>query len=144
MSQHTHAPSSNSAATAPTGKSKYAAWGAAGFVALMLLWAGVPKFFYPEETRVMFEEGLGAGRTFATMVGLAEVSAAVLIVIPKTAIFGALLAMVVMLGAIGSHVMKLGFEGQAGMFAGLAALIFLAAGVVAWLRRGALFALVKR
>jgi hypothetical protein len=42
--------------------------------------------------------------------GIVELLAAVLIIIPKTSLYGAFLALTVMLGAIGSHLFILGLE----------------------------------
>ena len=115
-----------------------------GLVAIVLLKAGVDKFLYGDDTRQIFEEALGGGRAFASAVGLAEIAAGVLILIPKFTPIGGLLAMGVMAGAIGSHVWKLGFEGQAGAMAGVAMVVFVAAAVATYIRRGALLRLLPK
>ncbi|MFK7961174.1 MAG: DoxX family membrane protein [Phycisphaerales bacterium] len=47
-------------------------------------------------------------------IGIIELIAAVLILVPKTALIGAGAAILVMLGALGSHVAILGFSGDVG------------------------------
>jgi uncharacterized membrane protein YphA (DoxX/SURF4 family) len=42
--------------------------------------------------------------------GIAELVASILILIPKTSLLGALLALVIMIGAIASHILILGIE----------------------------------
>ena len=58
--------------------------------------------------------------------GVVELTAAILLLIPKFTHKGALLTAATMAGALGSHVLFLGFEGMAGQLAGMAvvALIF--------------------
>jgi len=55
-------------------------------------------------------ETLGAEPTGRFAVGAFEALAAVLILVPKTKVFGALLAIGLMIGAIGSHATKLGWS----------------------------------
>lgn len=55
-------------------------------------------------------ETLGAEPGGRYAVGLFEILAAVLILVPKTKIYGALLAIGLMFGAIGSHATKLGWS----------------------------------
>lgn len=52
--------------------------------------------------------GMEPGGRFAT--GIAELAASILILIPRTSLFGALLALVIMIGAIATHIMILGIE----------------------------------
>jgi hypothetical protein len=69
--------------------------------------------------------------------GVAELIAAILLVIPATAWLGALLTMGVLAGAIGAHLTKLGIvvQDDGGLLFGLALVSFAAAAVVAILRR---------
>ena len=56
------------------------------------------------------------GRGAVTGIGVIELITVILVLIPKTALIGAGVAAVVMLGAIGSHVVgPVGFEGPASM-----------------------------
>lgn len=120
------------------------AWVCSGIVAIILLMAGVNKFMYDETTREIFEVALGGGRAFASIIGIVEIAAGVLILIPKFTPIGGLLAMGVMLGAIGSHVAVLGFEGEAGGMAGMAVVVFIAAAIATYIRRGALLRLLPK
>ena len=69
--------------------------------------------------------------------GVVELIAAVLLLIPATAGFGALLALGVISGAIMSHLTKLGIEvqGDGGLLFGLAITVFVTSLIVGWLRR---------
>ena len=82
----------------------------------------------------------------------AEGTAAILLVIPATAAFGAVLACGILVGAIASHLLVLGvvLRSDAGevlddgsLFA-MAVGMLLAAAVIVWLRRGELVAMVAR
>jgi putative oxidoreductase len=69
--------------------------------------------------------------------GIVELIALVLLLIPRTVRFGALIGLAVMTGAIGSHLTVLGIEsnGDGGLLFGLAIVVFLCCAVVLWLRR---------
>lgn len=72
--------------------------------------------------------------------GIAELVAAVLLLVPSTAAVGAVLAIGVMAGAIVSHLTQLGIEvqGDGGLLFALAVVVFVASAVVLLLRRGQL------
>lgn len=72
--------------------------------------------------------------------GVAELVAAILVLIPATAAVGALLALGVISGAIASHLTVLGIEVQddGGLLFGLALVVFLASLIVLYLRRAEL------
>lgn len=72
--------------------------------------------------------------------GVAELVAVFLLLIPRTAIYGALLGMGVMAGAIFSHLGPLGIEvaNDGGTLFILALITFAASTTVAWFRRGSL------
>lgn len=72
--------------------------------------------------------------------GVAELVAAILVLIPATAAVGALLALGVISGAIASHLTVLGIEvqGDGGLLFGLALVVFLASLIVLYLRRAEL------
>lgn len=78
--------------------------------------------------------------------GVAELIAAVLLLVPATAALGALLALGVIAGAIGSHLTVLGIEvqGDGGLLFGLAVVVFVGSLVVLWLRRAELPIVGKR
>jgi putative oxidoreductase len=69
--------------------------------------------------------------------GVAELIAAVLLLIPATAGIGAVLALGIMAGAIFSHLTKLGIQvqGDGGLLFGLAVTVCMSALLVAWIRR---------
>jgi uncharacterized membrane protein YphA (DoxX/SURF4 family) len=69
--------------------------------------------------------------------GVAELVAALLLLIPATAPFGALLTMGLMVGAIGSHLTLLGIEvrGDGGLLFGLAVAAFVGSAIVLLIRR---------
>jgi putative oxidoreductase len=72
--------------------------------------------------------------------GVVELIAAALLLLPSRVTIGALLALGVMAGAIGSHLTVLGIEimGDGGLLFGLAVYVFVASGVIVYLRRAEL------
>jgi uncharacterized membrane protein YphA (DoxX/SURF4 family) len=72
--------------------------------------------------------------------GVVELAAAVLLLIPGTAAIGAVVAMGVMIGAIGSHLTVLGIEvqGDRGLLFGLALYVFAASGALLVMHRAEL------
>ena len=97
------------------------------------------KFTGAEESKYIFRTlGLEpAGRIGS---GVVELIAVVLLLTPRTAVFGAILALAVILGAIGSHLTKLGIvvQGDRGLLFGLALSVFAASLGVLVLRRSQL------
>jgi hypothetical protein len=94
------------------------------------------KFTGAEESIWIFEQ-LGAEPWGRLGSGAVELVASILILLPATAAVGALLAIGVMAGAIGSHLAVLGIEvqGDGGLLFALACSVLVAALVVLWLRR---------
>jgi putative oxidoreductase len=115
---------------------------AAASWALQLLAAGILlqtlffKFTAAEESVYIFTT-LGMEPWGRIGSGVAELIAAILLVIPAAAPFGAVLAMGVMAGAIASHLTLLGIEvqGDGGLLFGLAMTVFAASAVVLFIRR---------
>jgi len=108
------------------------------------------KFTWAPETQVIFAR-IG-GRPAATLVGVMELVCAVLLLVPRTAVFGALLSLGVIAGAIGTHLFVIGIQvvdpatgrGDGGLLFGLAvAVAVLSLGILA-LRRHELAELVRR
>ena len=62
----------------------------------------------PESVYIFSQVGMEPAGRIAT--GVAELLASILILIPKTSLIGASLALVIMLGAIATHIMILGIE----------------------------------
>jgi hypothetical protein len=94
------------------------------------------KFTAAEESVYIFSR-LGMEPWGRIGTGVFELIAAALLLIPSLSGLGALLAMGLMSGAIFFHLTKLGIEvqGDAGLLFALAVIVFLAAAVVAVLRR---------
>lgn len=69
--------------------------------------------------------------------GIAELVASILLLIPKTAWVGSLVALGVISGAIVSHLTKLGIEvqGDGGLLFVLAIIVFLCSAIVLWHNR---------
>lgn len=107
--------------------------------AVILLQTLFFKFTGAEESKYIFTVmGMEPWGRYAS--GAGELIAAVLLLIPATAPIGAGLAMGVMVGAIGSHLTKLGIvvKDDGGLLFGLAVTVFVTSMVVLVLRRGAL------
>ena len=104
-------------------------WGLQILVALVLTFpmGWVPKLLSQPEVLANFERwGYPAG--FHYLVGAGELAAAALLLIPRTALFGALLAVAIMLGAIGTHLLngELAFAPIPAVVLGLAGYVALA------------------
>jgi hypothetical protein len=101
-------------------------WAAQVIVAIILAQTLFFKFTYAPETQQIFE-GRG-GRPAATAVGLIELACVFLLLIPRTSAAGALLSLIVIGGAIFTHLFSLGIEivdpatgrGDGGLLFGLA------------------------
>jgi hypothetical protein len=78
--------------------------------------------------------------------GVAELIACVLLLVPRTAALGALLALGVISGAIVSHLTKLGIvvQDDGGLLFALALAVFASSAMVLWLRRASLPLGVRR
>ena len=94
------------------------------------------KFTGAEESVYIFSV-LGLEPWGRILTGCAELVAALLLLFPRTAATGAVLAMGLMAGALFSHLTKLGIEvkGDHGLLFGLATVVLLAAALVAFVRR---------
>ena len=106
-------------------------------VALILFQTLFFKFTGAEESRYIFSTlGLEPWGRIAS--GVAELIAVVLLLHPKTAAFGAALALVVITGAIFSHLTKLGIavKGDGGLLFALAMAVFVGSAAVLYVRRG--------
>jgi hypothetical protein len=105
---------------------------------LFFKFSGAPESVYIFETMGMEPWGRYATAT-------AELVAVVLLLVPRTAVFGALLALMVITGAIGGHLTKLGIaitlpDGtrDGGTLFALAVAVFLASAAVLAIRRAQL------
>lgn len=94
------------------------------------------KFTGAEESKFIFRTlGVEPWGRWAT--GILELVAVVLLVLPGRAVFGALLSVGLMGGAIFSHLTKLGIsvQGDGGLLFGLAVSVLASGAGVVWLRR---------
>jgi len=109
---------------------------AAAVILLQTLWF---KFTGAEESRWIFAT-LGVEPWGRLASGVIELVAATLLLHPRTAVYGALLAMGVMAGAILSHLFVLGIsvKNDGGLLFGLAVAVLLASAAVLALRRAEL------
>lgn len=94
---------------------------AAGILAM----GAIPKF---TGGAAELAEKLPGGNAAAIGIGAAEIIAIVVMLVPKTSMYGSALAAVIMLGAIGSHIVgPVGMEGDFATMFGMAIVAFLAA-----------------
>jgi putative oxidoreductase len=108
-------------------------------VAIILLQTLFFKFTGAEESVYIFSTlGLEPWGRYAS--GVAELFAAILLLVPGYAPFGALLSLGVISGAIVSHLTKLGIEvkGDGGLLFGLAVTVFIGSLAILIIRRGEL------
>jgi hypothetical protein len=92
----------------------------------------------PESVYIFGKLGLEPWGRIAS--GLAELVAGVLLLVPQTAVLGALLSLAIISGAIVSHLTVLGIavQGDGGLLFFLAITVFVASGIVLLLERQAL------
>lgn len=115
-------------------------WAAQIVVALILAQTLFFKFTYAPETQVIFANR--GGRLAATGVGIIELVCVFLLLVPRTAAMGAALALLVMCGAIFTHLTSLGIrvvdpatgEGDGGLLFGLAVAVVLGSLAVLFFR----------
>ena len=112
-----------------TGKAMTVAlWTAQLLVAGILGMTAFTKFFvYTPDGSMALAEAMGVGRGMITLIGLVELSAAALILIPRRHALGALLAVLTMGGALFTHATKIGWSGNAAAEMWPLALVVLAA-----------------
>jgi uncharacterized membrane protein YphA (DoxX/SURF4 family) len=112
----------------PTGWKNYALWGVQGLLALAFLAAGGQKLLGTEAMVALFAE-IGAGQWFRVVTGLVEVTAAVLILVPRTVPIGAGLIIATMIGAVYTHLALIGGSPVPAL------VLLVLAGIVFWGRR---------
>lgn len=101
------------------------------------------KFTGSEESRYIFET-LGVEPWGRILAGVTELVAVVLLLVPGTAVWGAALATMVILGAIGAHLTRLGLvvKDDGGLLFGLAVTTLVCAVTVLIVRRGEILRLI--
>lgn len=90
---------------------KYIIWSLQLIAALALLIEAIPKLSGAEECRATFI-ALDMEPTGRVITGLLELCAALLLILPNSTSYGAILATGLMSGAIIAHITKLGFHGH--------------------------------
>ena len=123
-------------ATPLTARQRRLSWALQIVVAAILAQTLYFKFTAaPESVHIFSTLGLEPAGQIGS--GIAELVAAVLLLVPTTAALGALLALGVIAGAIASHLGPLGIEvlGDGGLLFGLACVVFVSSAAVLWLRR---------
>ena len=115
---------------------KYFNWAVRIIVAVILLQTLYFKFTGASESVYIFET-LGMEPFGRIGSGVAELIAAVLLLLPRTAGIGAALALGVIAGAIISHLTVLGIEvqGDGGTLFYLALVVFAGSAYIAWINR---------
>jgi uncharacterized membrane protein YphA (DoxX/SURF4 family) len=98
----------------------------------------------PESVYIFDKVGLGAPGRIGS--GIAELIASLLILFPRTSVYGAVLAVGVMAGAIASHLAVLGIEvmGDHGQLFIYAVLVTIASLYIIWNGRTRLLSLIKK
>lgn len=122
--------------TQVSGAAKRVSWAAQIVVAAILLQTLFFKFTGAPESVYIFET-LGLEPWGRIGSGIAELAASILLLLPATAALGALIALGVILGAIGAHLSRLGIEvqGDGGLLFALALVVLAGSLTVLWLRR---------
>lgn len=80
------------------------AWVLAVLLGLNFVMSGYPKIL-PNDNMIRRFENWGYSESFAILIGILEMLGGLLVFIPKTAFYGALLLSVVMVGAIATHLL---------------------------------------
>ena len=102
----------------------YGLWICQGLLALAFLAAGGQKLLSTDAMVALFSD-IGLGQWFRWLTGLLEILAAILIVIPATAVFGAAMIISIMIGAIFTHVALIGGSAIPALVLGLMAVVVL-------------------
>lgn len=92
------------------------------------------KFSDASQTVDLFSE-VGMGAFGYKLIGVLELLACVLLLIPQSILWGAILSWGVMSGAILAHLTKVGFEGSDGTLGMMAIAAWLLSSLVIYLRR---------
>jgi uncharacterized membrane protein YphA (DoxX/SURF4 family) len=115
-----------------------ALWGARLLVAGILGLAAFTKLFvFTPDGSMALAEAMGVGRGVITLIGLVELIAATLVLLPRTHALGAALAALTMSGALLTHATTIGWTGNAAAEMWPLALAVLAGAVFALLGRRA-------
>ena len=80
-------------------------WAVTIFVALIFMMAGLNKLTAPAAWQDRFVNQWGLPGWMAAVTAVAEIVGAVLVLVPRTAVFGGAILALVMVGATGTHVL---------------------------------------
>lgn len=112
----------------PTGWRNWALWAVQAVLALAFFAAGGQKLLGTAPMVALFDQ-IGGGQAFRIITGVIEVSAAILILVPKTVPVGAAMIVATMLGAVMTHLLLIGGSPVPAL------VLLILAGVVLWGRR---------
>lgn len=114
----------------------YSLWTLRVVPAVILLQTLFFKFTGAPESVWIFTQ-IGAEPWGRILSGIIELVAVVLIVTPAFSVYGAILGTLLMLGAIGAHLTKLGIvvQGDGGLLFGMAILTLICCMALAWIQR---------
>lgn len=116
--------------TSPSKIGNIAIWVVQVLLAAAFLMAGSSKLAGNEQMISMFQQ-IGLGQWFRYLTGIIEIAGAMMLVIPRTALFGGSLLALTMIGGIATHLFLVGGSP-------VPAIVLLAlASVVVWYRRPA-------
>jgi uncharacterized membrane protein YphA (DoxX/SURF4 family) len=101
-------------------------------LAVVFLFAGISKLVGQSQMVTLFGQ-IGFGQWFRYFTGCVEVSAAIALLVPSLAVFGAVTLVATMIGAVATNL----FLGQSPL---PPAILLLVAAAVVWIRRRQLFA----
>ncbi len=112
--------------------------------AILLLQTLFYKFSATSESVYIFSE-LGLEPYGRIGIGIAELITAILLIFRKTSFFGAVLGILIISGAIYSHIFFIGIEvlDDHGLLFILAVIVFVTCSIVLFLRKSQLFHLIK-
>jgi uncharacterized membrane protein YphA (DoxX/SURF4 family) len=124
---------------------KIISWIAAGISALIMLQTLYFKFSAAPESVFIFSS-LGLEPVGRIGIGIMELIASVFLIIPKTKLIGALLAVGIMAGALFSHVTKLGISvmNDGGYLFALCLIVLVASLICVLIEKDKLLALLKK
>lgn len=108
-------------------------------VAVILVQTLFFKFTGAEESKWIFTTLMGENEAIGRIgSGVVELIAVVLLFVPGATVFGALIALGTITGAVFSHLTKLGIDvkGDGGLLFGLAIVVFVCSAAVLFLHRG--------
>jgi putative oxidoreductase len=103
-------------------------------IAIILAQALFFKFTGAPESVELFSK-VGMEPHGRILTGILELVAVILILIPQSVIYGAILSLGLMSGAILAHIFKVGFQGDAGSLAAMAIAVWIGSIIVIYLRR---------